>query len=330
MASSIFYSAFYILVFPGFLFLGAAGLVVEYMDRKLYARFQNRMGPPWFQPAADFVKLVAKEDLIPDGADKLMFKLVPIMALTAATVSFFYIPIWGTWVGSGFEGDVVVVLYLLTIPTLCFFLGGWYSTSLYATFGAVRTLTQLFAYEVPLFMAILSPAVMARSWSISKIALFFQVHWALAFLNLLGFAVAIVALLGKLEKVPFDIPEAETEIVGGTFTEYSGRLLAFFRLTVDVEAVVTASLLAAIFLPWGMEFHTPEVAALGSAPWEPTAVFCLYVLKVIFIVFLLALARSIFARLRIEQMVEFCWKWLAPAALLQLFIAVIVSGWVLP
>jgi NADH-quinone oxidoreductase subunit H len=320
---SLFWGAVHILIFPGLLFLAAGGLLVEFADRKLYARFQNRMGPPWFQPAADFIKLVSKEDLVPDGADKLMFKLVPLLALTAATVSFFYIPIWGTWLGSSFEGDVVVVLYLLTIPTLCFFLGGWYSTSLYATFGAVRTLTQLFAYEVPLFMAILSPAVLARSWSIAKISAFYQVHWALAFVNLLGFAVALVALLGKLEKVPFDIPEAETEIVGGTFTEYSGKLLAFFRLTVDVEAVVTASLLAAVFLPWGMELHAGQQAAEA---WEPYAVFALYLVKVGGIVFLLALARSIFARLRIEQMVEFCWKWLAPAALLQLLISVIVSG----
>ncbi|HEY3448682.1 MAG TPA: complex I subunit 1 family protein [Myxococcales bacterium] len=319
----LLWSAFYILIFPGFLFLGASGLLVEYADRKLYARFQNRMGPPWFQPLADFIKLVAKEDLVPESADKLMFKLVPLVALTATTVSFFYVPVWSTQALFSFEGDLVVVLYLLTIPTLCFFLGGWYSTSLFATFGAVRTLTQLFAYEVPLFMALLAPAVLAGSWSMSEIARYYQLHPFHALLNLPGFAVALVALLGKLEKVPFDIPEAETEIVGGTFTEYSGKLLAFFRMTVDVEAVVVASLLAAIFLPWGMDLdgsvHTTNL-------WEPLGVFILYVVKIGVIVFLLALARSIFARLRIEQMVEFCWKYVAPVALVQLLISVVAGG----
>lgn len=306
-------SLFYILVFPGFLFLGATGFAAEIVDRKLYARFQNRMGPPWYQPAADFIKLVAKEDLIPENADRVMFKLVPLLALTAATASFFYIPIWGPQALFSFEGDAVVVLYLLTIPTLCFFLGGWCSTSLFATFGAVRTLTQLFAYEVPLFMAILAPAVLAGSWSLSTIAAYYQAHPAHALFNLVGFVVAVIALLGKLEKVPFDIPEAETELAGGTFTEYSGRLLAFLRMTIDVEMVVTASLLSAVFLPWGMGLH-------------PVATFALYLAKITGIIFLIALARSIFARLRIEQMVEFCWKWVAPAALVQLLVNVVLSG----
>lgn len=313
MATSLFWTLFYLLVFPGFLFLGVAGLAVEFVDRKLYARFQNRMGPPWYQPAADFLKLAAKEDLVPAAADRWMFKAVPLVALAAATAAVFYVPIWGPRALFSFEGDAVVVLYLLTLPTLCFFLGGWSSTSLYASFGAVRTLTQLFAYEVPLFMAILAPAVLAGSWSLSEIVVYYQAHPFHAFANLLGFAVAVVALLGKLEKVPFDIPEAETEIVGGTFTEYSGRLLAFFRMSIDVEAVVASSLLAAVFLPWGMSLPLAAVIAL-------------YLVKVLFVVALLALARSIFARLRIEQMVEFCWKWLAPAALVQLLVSVVLSG----
>ncbi len=313
MLESLLWSFFYILVFPGFLFLAAGGFAVQFADRKLYARFQHRMGPPWYQPFADFIKLAAKEDLVPANADRTMFVLVPLVGLAAATVAFFYVPLWGPQALFSFEGDAVVVLYLLTVPTLCFFLGGWYSTSLYATVGAVRTLTQLFAYEVPLFMVLLAPAVLAGSWSLSAIVGFYQAHPWLALTNLPGFGVALVALLGKLEKVPFDIPEAETEIVGGTFTEYSGKLLAFFRMTIDIEAVVAATLLVAVFLPWGMSLH-------------PAAVMALYVAKVGLVVFLLALARSIFARLRIEQMVDFCWRWLAPAALGQLLLSVILSG----
>jgi NADH-quinone oxidoreductase subunit H len=308
---------FYILVFPGFLFMGAAGVLGEYVDRKLHARMQNRAGPPWFQPVADFIKLLSKEDLIPADADRTIFKLMPVLALTAAATAFLYVPLWSTQPLYSFEGDVVVVLYLLTIPTFCFFLGGWYSKSLYAGIGSMRTLTQLFAYEVPLFMAILSPAVLAGSWSLSEITAYYQVHPGYAFFNLLGFGVAIVALLGKLEKVPFDLPEAESEIVGGTFTEYSGRLLAFFRLTIDVETGVAASLVSAVFLPWGM-------AGLPAA-----VAFVLYGAKVLFIIFLLALLRTLFARLRIDQMVEFCWKWIAPAALIQLLVNVILCG-VLP
>lgn len=309
--SNSFLSLAYVVVLPGFLTLG--GLAVEFVDRKLYARFQHRVGPPWYQPIADSLKLLTKEPLVPAHADRTIFTWVPLVALAAAATAFFYVPIWGTSALYAFEGDAVVVLYLLTIPTLCFFLGGWYSTSLFAAIGSVRTLTSLIAYEVPLFMAILSPALLAGTWSLSGMVAFYQEHPAWPLFNLLGFAVAIVALLGKLEKAPFDIPEAETELAGGTFVEYSSKLLALLRMTIDIEAVVVASLVAAVFLPWGMSLH-------------PVAVLGLHAVKVLFIVFLLALSRTVFARMRIEQMVRFCWTWVAPAALVQLLVTVVLNG----
>lgn len=306
-----------ILVFPGLLFLSVFGLIAEFVDRKLYARLQNRVGPPWYQPEADFIKLLAKEDIIPAEADHWMFKVLPVIALTAVLTSFVYVPLWRANALFSFDGDLVVVIYLLTIPTLAFFLAGWYSNSLFAAVGAVRALTQLFAYEVPLFMGILAPAIVAGTWSLSGIARFYQMHPLYWMANLLGFAVCLVALQGKLEKVPFDIPDAETEIVGGTFTEYSGRLLAFFRMAIDIELVVGAALLAAVFLPFGLGL--PAVAG-----------FALFIVKVLFIVVLLAVFRSVVARLRIDQMVEFCWKYLAPAALVQLAISLLIRGVVLP
>jgi NADH-quinone oxidoreductase subunit H len=303
---------FNILIFPGFLFLTLLGLACEFIDRKIYARLQNRVGPPWFQPLADFIKLIGKQDLAPRNANLRMFSLAPIFSLAAVVVPIIYIPIWGTHSLSYFNGDLIVVLYLLTIPTLAFFIGGWYSTSLYARIGSVRAITQLFAYEVPLFMGILAPALLADTWSLSAMAAFYDKHpWYWCF-NIIGLVVSMVALLGKLEKTPFDIPEAETEIVAGTFTEYSGRLLAFFRLTIDIEEVVGASLLAAVYLPFGLD--------LG-----PVMGFMLYLAKVTIIISLLALARTIFARLRIDQMIEFCWKYLAPLALLQIVINLIVK-----
>lgn len=304
---------FYLLIFPGVFFLGLFGLVAEFIDRKIYARLQNRVGPPWFQPLADFFKLLGKEEIIPEDADRGMFKLMPLFAITAVITASFYIPMWSQKALFSFEGDLIVVMYLLTIPTLTFFLAGWYSSSLYSMVGAVRCLTQLFAYEVPLFLAVLSPALLAGTWSLNGMAQFYTVHpWYWLF-NLIGFAVALVALLGKLEKVPFDIPEAETEIVAGSFTEYTGRLLAFFRMAIDIELVVGASLAAVVFLPFGLGL-------------PPAYGFLLYLLKVVAVVAMLALLRTIFARLRIDQMVNFCWKYVAPAAFIQLLIALILKG----
>ncbi|MCX5715396.1 MAG: NADH-quinone oxidoreductase subunit H, partial [Candidatus Omnitrophica bacterium] len=156
---------FSILIFPGFLFVSMFGLMAEYLDRKIYARLQNRVGPPWFQTIADFIKLCAKEDIVPRLANKRMFTGAPLFALAAAVTGFLYTPMWKLHSLYSFNGDIIVVLYLLTIPTLAIFIGGWYSTSLYARLGITRSLTQLFAYEVPLFMGVLSAALLANSWS---------------------------------------------------------------------------------------------------------------------------------------------------------------------
>ncbi|MDD5382465.1 MAG: NADH-quinone oxidoreductase subunit H, partial [Candidatus Margulisbacteria bacterium] len=131
--------------------------------------------------------------------------------------------------------------------------------------------------------------------------------------NLIGFGVALVALHGKLEKAPFDIPEAETEIVAGGFTEYSGRLLALFRLTIDIEMIVGAALLAIVFLPFDLQ-QGPAIA------------FLLFLIKTFFMVALFSLARTVFARLRIDQMINFCWMYVVPLALVQLVIDLILKG----
>jgi NADH-quinone oxidoreductase subunit H len=313
---------FYMLVFPGFLFLVTFAMLAEYVDRKLCAMLQNRVGPPWFQPWADMIKLGAKEDLIPQDVDRTMFKLAPLVSLTAVATAMLYIPVWGQQAAFHFSGDLIVVLYLLTIPTVTFFLAGWYSRSVFSMIGAVRSLMQLFAYEVPLFLAVLAPALLAGTWSLSEMTVFYGAHPALAALNVVGLVVAMIALLGKLEKVPFDIPEAETEIVAGTFTEYSGRLLGMFRLAIDIEMVVGATLIAAVFLPFGMNLGE----ALGSAAAGQAVGIVIYLAKVLGLVCAMSLARSVFARLRIDQMINFCWQIMAPVAFVQLLVDLVAKG----
>ncbi|MCL6588412.1 MAG: NADH-quinone oxidoreductase subunit H [Firmicutes bacterium] len=303
----------YMLVFPGFLFLSSYGMICEWVDRKLYARFQNRIGPPWFQPLADFIKLMAKEEIVPAAADRIMFRFLPVISIAAIMTAFLYIPIWETKAIFAFPGDLIVVFYLLTLPTLAFFLAGWSSTSLFATLGSVRNLSQLFAYEVPLLLSLLGPALLAGAWSISEINAFFIEHPAYLLFNLVGFGVALIAVQGKLERVPFDIPEAETEIVAGSFTEFSGRLLGLFRMAIDLEMVVAAALLSAIFLG-------------GTFGLHPVLGFVLFIVKTLFVVAILALFRTVMARVRIEQMMKFCWKYLAPMALGQLLVNILLKA----
>jgi NADH-quinone oxidoreductase subunit H len=303
-----------ILIFPGLLFLFILSLIGEYYDRKLYARMQNRVGPPWFQPVADFIKLLGKELIIPLNADAKIFKILPVFACVATIVAYLYIPLFSKTSLLPFNGDIIFVLYMLTLPTLSYALAGWYSRSPYALIGSTRVLTQLFAYEVPLFMAVLAPAILASSWSFSELITFYQTHNWLWLVNILGFIVAMITLQGKLEKVPFDIPEAETEIVAGVFTEYTGPLYAYFRLAMNMQTIAGASLVAAVFLPFGF----------GSCL---IVNFVIYILKIAFILFLLALMRTLFARLRIDQMLVFCWKYLAPIALAQITLNIIIKAW---
>ena len=293
----------YLLIFPGFLFLAVYGMWLQWADRKLCAVMQNRMGPPWVQPYADFIKLLAKEVIIPDEASATMFRNLPFFAMAAVMTALVVVPVGHNALFS-FQGDLIAAIYLLTIPTVTFFLAGWSSASPYSTVGSMRVLTQLFAYEVPLMLSLIGPAILAGTWNITEIAAFFGANPALIPAQLLGFVAALIALQGKLERMPFDIPHAKNEIVGGQFTEYSGRLLGFFLLAIDMELVVGAALLNAVFLG----------GSLGLSGW---AAIALFLGKTLFITFLLALLKVLMARIRIEQMINFCWKYLAPVAMAQ-------------
>lgn len=276
-----------LLLFPGGLALLAAGLAFEWGDRKLLARLQNRVGPRWYQPAADVLKLLANEEVAPERALPWLFHGLPVVALAGALTAALYTPLFGLPPVAGFEGDLVVALYLLSLLTICTGLAGAHTANRFSLLGAVRALTQLFAYEAPFLLALLGPAVAAGSWRISEVAAYAQTHpvWLM---QPLGLLVALVGLLGKLELPPFDAPEAETEIVAGALTEYSGRGLAIFRLARAVELVVGLTLVTALFL-----------GGVGSGPLAPFW----FTLKTIGLLVGIAIWQSAATRLRIDQTV---------------------------
>ncbi len=307
---------FHVFVFPGFLFLIAFGLFASWVDRKLIAKMQNRVGPPLMQPFADLIKLLAKEDIVPESADRSMFAIAPLVAFAGVIASAIYVPMWSFQAANSFAGDLIVVLYLLTLPAFALFLGGWYSANPFATIGATRVLSQLFGYEVPFFLACLGPALVAGSWSISDIT-FQQVDggWLIAAAPL-SFAVAMIALIGKLERVPFDIPQAKQEIVTGPEVEYTGRRLALWKLTFLTETIVGSALIAALFLGgphfWGIPFDAMPVWLAGLVGMIVLGV------KILLIVFFLSLTQAAMARIRIDQMVPWCLLWLGIPALVNL------------
>jgi NADH-quinone oxidoreductase subunit H len=278
-----------LLIFPSGLFLLAAGLAYEWADRKLLAQLQNRIGPRWFQPLADVFKLLAKEEVIPDGVNPILFIGLPILALAGGLTAALYVPVAGVPPAYSFKGDLIVALYLLSLLSLCIGLAGSNTRDRFSLIGATRTLTQLFSYEAPFLLALLGPAVVAGSWQISDILAYANGHW-LVLTQPLGFVVVLIGLMGKLELPPFDAPEAETEIVAGALTEYSGRGLALFRLGKGVEMVVGLTLAAAFYLG-------------GVA--NPL----LFLVKTVFLLLIIAGIQAILARLRIDQTVGLWWRY---------------------
>lgn len=317
------------LLFPGFLFFVILGFFFEWIDRKFYAKLQNRVGPlytgPWglFQPFADFVKLMAKEDIVPEGAIRPIFSSVPIFALTLSLFATLFLPVCDRQGIVSFHGDVIVLAVVLTLLVILIFLGGLSSASRYPEVGAERSVLQLLGYEIPLVASILGAAAitigLGGSLSIEGIVNAQRNWWSILGFQALGFAIFLLAAQAELERVPFDIPEAETEIVAGWTTEYSGKKLAFLRLARDVELAFLCGLGATLFLggPW----PGPLVPGLGGVIVSTI----LFVIKSVIVLLLLTVIRAAMSRLRIDQMVNFAWKYLVPISIFQLLLAVVVA-----
>ncbi|PVX23253.1 MAG: NADH-quinone oxidoreductase subunit H [Candidatus Bathyarchaeum sp.] len=312
------------LVFPGFLFLLALVLFFDWFERKVAARFQNRMGPSYagpfgiLQPIADYIKLFSKEDITPKQTNKMLFVVAPILAFSLFVFALFYIPIDGSNVilNSSFEGDLLLVLLLVTLANFGIFLSGWASLNPYSGIGATRILTQFLGYDIPLILLAIGPAFLAKSLSLVSIT---ASQSAVPFILLIPWSCVlfIIVLQAELEKDPFDIPHAETEIVGGYETEYSGRKLAFIKLSEDFQFLIGASLVTVLFLGG---FHGPVL--LGPA--EVWYVFW-FIVKTLGVVFVLEYVGNVSARLRIDQVVHGNWKLLIPLSILSLALTVLVE-----
>ncbi len=296
-----------LLFLPGGLFLLVGGLLYEWADRKLVAQFQNRIGPRWFQPEADVFKLLAKEEIVPDGVNRFLFHALPVAALVGALTAALYVPMLGFAPSYSFRGDLIVTVYLLSLMTLSMGLAGANTIDRFSLVGATRALTQMFSYEAPFLLALLGPAIAAGTWQIGEVNAYAERHLWIMVTQPIGFVVAVVGLMGKLELPPFDAPEAETEIVAGALTEYSGRGWALFRIGRDVELMVGLTLISAFYLG-GL-----------SNPVE-------FLLKTLGLLLVTAGLQSLFARLRIDQVVGMWWRIGIMLALGQLLLLLLIRG----
>lgn len=316
------------------------GLFYKGVDRKISARMQGRIGPPLVQPFRDVRKLFTKENIVPENAIPWVFHYAPFIGLIATISILLYLPIGGFQpLASGaimvegspvILGDLILILYLLMIPSLALVIGGFASGSPYATVGAQREMATMIAYEFPLAIIIITIAWKLGSTSAGGLALpnafamstivanpVWNTAGPLAFI---GFIILLLVLIiitpAELSKIPFDSPEAETEIGGGLLVEYSGRNLAMFYLMDSVKTVVMASVIVALFFPYNLS----PVLGLESYPAFVIDII-FYLLKVlIIIIFSVSLIRVAVARLKIDQIVYTYWVPLTLMALVGLIL----------
>jgi NADH-quinone oxidoreductase subunit H len=311
-----------LIIFPGFIFTIFLSLFYEWIDRKFYAKLQNRVGPLYtgpfglLQPLADFIKLLSKEDIIPSAVDKLFFNSVPVLALALMLTGVLLLPILNISGLISFEGDIIVAVAIMTIFCILVFLSGLGSLNRFGIVGAERAVSQLLGYEIPMTLAIASVALASNSLKIADITAKQSSWWFILGPQAIGFAVFLIAAQAELERVPFDIPEAEQEIVAGWLTEFSGRKLALFRLARDVELVYISGLAATFYLggPFG-----PVIPG-----FESILLPIYFIIKTIIVLLIISVIRAAFARLRIDQMVNFSWKYLVPVSLLQLLLVRVI------
>lgn len=300
--------AFYLIVFPGFLFSLSVGILTSWVVRKVSALVQWRVGPPVLQPFYDLVKLTRKETLIPKKAPRYLFLFIPLLGFSAIILSS-VILFRTNLTATSFLGDIIVVYYLLLLPSLTLFLGGLASGNSLSILGASREIKLILAYELP-FIMVLVAAILKAGGSFQLLN-FIHTSVVGSISGSLGFIVSLICVQAKLGFVPFDIPEAETEIMGGPLLEYSGLPLAVFYMTQAMTLFVLPVFLITVFL-------SGFGAGLGLL-WGT--------LKYIGVVVLIVLIQNTNPRLRIDQALKSMWAPVSLMGFVALLLAIAGSYW---
>ncbi|MBS2035503.1 NADH-quinone oxidoreductase subunit NuoH [bacterium] len=316
-------------------FIAGSSLILIWAERKVAARIQNRVGPMmtgprkfaefsmWtgglLQTAADAIKLLVKELIIPSKTDAIPFIAAPVLIVTVCVTAYIVIPFGPAFSVSDLNIGVVHVVAISSLTVLSIVMAGWSSNSKYSLLGGLRSAAQMLSYEIPLIFALLGPILLAGGLSMQKMVLA-QREYGCWFLlpSLLGFLIYYVASIAEVNRPPFDIPEAESELVAGYVSEYSGMMFAMFFLAEFANMFLVCSVAATVFLGgWLVPFM--------PVPDNPTPVYILlgiltFFLKTSFLVFIMMWIRWTFPRVRPDHLMNLGWKYLFPLSLLNLLI----------
>ena len=333
---------FRIAVFPGFTFAALLAAATIFIERKFLAKMQLRIGPLYagkiegiLQLAADGLKLIAKEIVVPSGADKLIFWLAPIAFVAAAAALSALIPVAPGWVAADLDVGLLAVFAIIGFFPLIALLFSWASNSKYPFIGGLRALHQMIAFEIPFILSSLSVVILAGSLNLTDIAVAQQPFWFILFLPISAF-VFYISSLAELERVPFDLPEAESEIVAGWLTETSGMIYGLIQLGTYLKLYVLAALFVVLFLGgWaGPQIFPQEIIPgyTGEQIYNPATVNSIFwfTLKTFGIIMLILLPRGINPRIRIDILLHTGWYKLIVLTFINVFIALaLIYGGVL-
>lgn len=302
-------SLVYIIIF-GFLLTAVVGLLASWIDRKVTARVQYRVGPPLLQPIIDIIKLLGKETVIPKGISKATFFSAPLVGLSSVIVVSALLWLNNFNAEKTFMGDLIVVVYMLTIPSLSLIMGGFASRNPYASLGASREMKLILAYELPFLLAIAVPVIKSgMSIKLGELLSYQTQNGAFmgSLSGTLAFVVALLCVQAKLGLVPFDVAEAETEITGGLLIEYSGPGLAIYRLMKNMLLCTLPLFLMILFMGG---FRLDGIHLLNG------------ILKYVGIVALITVIRNTNPRVRIDQAVGFFWGKMTGIAIIAVLLAI--------
>jgi NADH-quinone oxidoreductase subunit H len=292
-----------------------------WFERRLAGRMQNRIGPDFvgpvglFQPLADAIKLMRKEMIIPRGADKVLFALAPPMTLFFTIAALAVVPFSEELLVADLDIGLLWVLAFAGLMLFPVWIAGWASNNKYALFGGMRAVAQGISYEVPMLMSAMVPVVMAESFSISEIVQWQIQHGWLIFWppgpGFFAFGIFFLASLAEANRIPFDIPEAESELIAGVSVEYTAMMYGLFPMTEYVHTFIASAVASALFLGgWDGPF-------LPGLHWMLLKTLCLF----LFIFWI----RWSLVRFRADQLMRFCWVYLVPASLLCVVAAALMS-----
>lgn len=317
------------------LFAMGIAICLVWVERKVVARFQDRLGPnrigPYglFQPFADIVKLIIKEDITPDGADKVIYNMAPVISLASVILIWAVVPLASRIYGTDIN---VAVLYLVAagaFGTLSVIMAGWASNNKYALIGAFRMVATMISYEIPMVVALLIPTIIAGTMSLKQISQAQSGIW-FVILSPLGLLLFIISAIAELGRSPFDLNEAESEIVAGFHIEYTGMKFGLFYAGELLHAFTFGGFMAVLFFGgYGGFFGLEKIAAFSwlSNPFIEMVVF---LIKALIGYWVIMWVKYSMPRIRIDHMLTFNWKFLTPLAFVLLMLTALMDKLLAP